>query len=74
MSSHPYRNVAIAAVHYTKQTRELPGYDNLSLQLEAALAVIAARASIGATSMAWSRGTMTSWFMTSGSDPRGRRE
>jgi|HubBroStandDraft_6_1064221.scaffolds.fasta_scaffold92070_2 acetyl-CoA acetyltransferase len=41
VSNHPYRNVAIAAVHNTKQARTLPGYDNITLQLEAALGVIA---------------------------------
>jgi acetyl-CoA acetyltransferase len=41
VAGHPYRDVAIAAVHNTRQARTLPGYDNLSLQLEAALATIA---------------------------------
>jgi acetyl-CoA acetyltransferase len=40
VSNHPYHDVAISAVHNTKQDRYLPGYDNLSLQLEATLAVI----------------------------------
>jgi acetyl-CoA acetyltransferase len=40
MSRHPYRDVAIAAVHNTKQARVLEGYTDLSLSCEAALAVL----------------------------------
>ena len=40
MAGHPYSNVAIAAVHNTKQARLLEGYTSLSLGCEAALAVL----------------------------------
>jgi acetyl-CoA acetyltransferase len=40
MAGHPYRDVAIAAVHNTKQARSLDGYTSLSLSCEAALAVL----------------------------------
>ena len=40
MASHPYRDVVIAAVHNTPQARRLEGYTSLSLQTEAAIAVL----------------------------------
>jgi acetyl-CoA acetyltransferase len=40
MSGHPYRDVAIAAVHNTRQARVLEGYTSLSLQMEAAIAIL----------------------------------
>ncbi len=46
MSDHPYRRVAIAAVHNTRQARVLEGYTSLSLQVEAAIGVLA-QAGIG---------------------------
>jgi acetyl-CoA acetyltransferase len=40
MAQHPYSNVAIAAVHNTRQARVLEGYTTESLACEAALAVL----------------------------------
>jgi acetyl-CoA acetyltransferase len=40
MSGHPYRHVAIAAVHNTRQARVLEGYTSLTLQIEAAIAIL----------------------------------
>lgn len=40
MSDHPFRDVAIAAVHNTRQSRFLEGYTSLSLQTEAVLGVL----------------------------------
>ena len=39
-SSHPYRNVAIAAVSNSRQARRLEGSDSLSITLDAALSVL----------------------------------
>ena len=39
-ASHPYRDVAIAAVHNTTQARRLDGHDSLSITVEAALGVL----------------------------------
>lgn len=41
MSGHPFRDVAIVAVHNTRQSRFLEGYTSLSLQTEAVLGVLA---------------------------------
>jgi acetyl-CoA acetyltransferase len=41
VSSHPYSNVAITAVHNTRVARVLEGYTSRSLSCEAALAVLA---------------------------------
>ena len=38
--SHPYRDVAIAAVFNTKQARKLEGYDSLGIAIEAVLGVL----------------------------------
>jgi len=40
VSSHPYRDVAIAAVYNTTQARRLEGHDSLSITIEAALGVL----------------------------------
>lgn len=42
MGTHPYRDVVIAAVHNTKQARQLPDRTSLSIAVDAALGVIAA--------------------------------
>jgi acetyl-CoA acetyltransferase len=36
MGAHPYRDVAIAAVHNTEQAKQLEGYDSLGIAIEAA--------------------------------------
>jgi len=41
MGSHPYRDVAVAAVFNTKQGKTLEGYDSLGIAIEAALGVLA---------------------------------
>ncbi len=40
MASHPYSNVAISAIHSTRQARFLEGYDSLSIATEAAVGVL----------------------------------
>ena len=40
MTGHPFRDVAITAVHNTRQARVLEGYTSQSLQVEAALGVL----------------------------------
>jgi acetyl-CoA acetyltransferase len=40
VAAHPYRKVAIAAVHNTTQARQLDGHDSLSITIEAALGVL----------------------------------
>jgi acetyl-CoA acetyltransferase len=40
VATHPFRGVAIAAVHNTRQARRLNGHDSLSITVEAALAVL----------------------------------
>src|SRR6516165_3168739 len=42
LASHPYRDVAIVAVHNTAQARRLDGHDSLSITIEAALGVLEA--------------------------------
>ncbi|MGA7417781.1 MAG: hypothetical protein WBW80_07290, partial [Acidimicrobiales bacterium] len=39
-SSHPYHDVAIAAVANSRQARQLEGSDSLSITLDAALSVL----------------------------------
>jgi acetyl-CoA acetyltransferase len=41
MASHPFSNVAIAAVHNTRQGRVLEGHDSFTISLEAARGVLA---------------------------------
>jgi acetyl-CoA acetyltransferase len=40
MTGHPYHNVAIAAVHNTRQAKVLEGYDSFTIALEAARGVL----------------------------------
>jgi acetyl-CoA acetyltransferase len=40
MARHPYTDVAVATVFNTRQARELPGHDALSIQIEAAVGVL----------------------------------
>jgi hypothetical protein len=42
VASHPYRDVAIVAVHNTAQAPRLDGHDSLSITIEAAFGVLEA--------------------------------
>jgi acetyl-CoA acetyltransferase len=74
MTSHPFKDVAIVAVHNTKQARRLDGHTSLTITLDAALGVIAKagleRASVdgvvGPLELVYPLGIGPVWWSSSG--------